>query len=159
MTRPTILVADLECESLKPTMIHMVGILDFHTDEFCDYHGDEVVDGLLRLAEADKIIFYNGTGYDVPVISKLTNGLVNIRKDQIIETLDLSRAYCKLKNHKLATWGEMFDFPKGDHSDFTKWSPEMSTYCERDCRLTKKVFSLLNEMAIEHGRTSLLEVA
>ena len=137
----------------------MVGVLDYDTDEFYDYHDEEVVDGLIRLSEADRIIFYNGRGYDVPVIERLTNGLVTLRPSQIIETLDLSRRYCKLDNHKLKTWGSMFDFPKGDHSDFTKWSPEMSLYCERDCRLTKLVFNFLNDMAVEQGRACLIESA
>ncbi len=156
----SILIADLECESLKPTTIHMVGVLDYDTDEFYDYHGDEVVDGLLRLQEADRIIFYNGRGYDVPVIEKLTAGLVTISPTQIIETLDLSRRYVhNLENHKLKTWGEVFDFPKGDHNDFTKWSPEMSIYCERDCRLTKLVFNFLNGLGVEQGAQCLIESA
>jgi len=155
----SLLIADLECDSLKPTTIHMVGVLDYDSDEFYDYHGDEVVDGLLRLAEAKKVIFYNGRGYDVPVIERLTNGLVKIKPSQIIETLDLSRKYAKLDSHKLKTWGDLFGFPKGDHTDFTKWSPAMSIYCERDCRLTKLVFNLLNELAVEQGRPCLVESA
>jgi hypothetical protein len=152
-----ILVADLECNSLHPSIIHMVGILDYITDEFHDYHEDDVAEGLLRLSTADKIIFYNGVGYDVPVIKRLTSGLVTIKRDKIIEVLDLSRSLVKLPNHKLKQWGELFDFPKGDHTDFSKWSPSMSAYCERDCRLTKKVFDLLNEMNVEKGRQNLLE--
>lgn len=152
-----ILVADLECESLRPSIIHMVGILDYETDEFIDYHGADVSDGLLRLAKADKIIFYNGKGYDVPVISRLTDGLINLQPNQIIEVLDLSRRLVEMQNHKLKTWGEIFDFPKGDHTDFTKWSPNMSVYCERDCRLTKKVFDFLCLMAIEQGQGTLVE--
>jgi hypothetical protein len=153
----TILIADLECDSLRPSVIHMVGVLDYESDEFYDYHGDEVVDGLMRLAEADRVVFYNGKGYDVPVIERLTEGLVIFRPEQIVECLDLSRRYVSMKNHKLKSWGELFDFPKGDHTDFTKWSKSMSIYCERDCRLTKLVFNLLNDMAIEKGHRSLIE--
>jgi len=153
----TILIADLECDSLHPSTIHMVGILDYFSDEFHDYHGDEIVDGLIRLQQADAVIFYNGKGYDIPVIERLTNGLVTFRPEQIIECLDLSRRYVKMKNHKLRTWGEMFGFPKGDHNDFTKWSNNMSIYCERDTRLTKLVFDLLNDLAIEKGRSCLVE--
>lgn len=152
-----ILIADLECDSLKPSTIHMVGVLDYFTDEFTDYNGDEVVDGLIRLSEADLVIFYNGKGYDIPVIERLTNGLITFRPDQIIECLDMSRKLVTMENHKLKTWGEIFEFPKGDHTDFTKWSKNMSVYCERDCRLTKKVFDILNEIAIERGSTCLLE--
>lgn len=155
----SVLIADIECDSLKPTTIHMVGVLDYFTDEFIDYNGDNVAEGLIRIAEASQVIFYNGLGYDVPVIERLTEGMISLKKDRIIECLDLSRKYVTMKNHKLATWGELFDFPKGDHTDFTKWSPEMSVYCERDCRLTKKVFDILNELAIEKGSPNLLRYA
>lgn len=154
----SILIADLECDSLKPSKIHLVGVLDYHTDEFTDYNGDNVAEGLVRIASADKVIFYNGLGYDVPVIERLTEGLVVFDRKRIIECLDLSRRYVTMKNHKLKTWGEMFDFPKGDHTDFTKWSPNMSVYCERDCRLTKLVFNLLNELAMENGSPNLLKI-
>jgi len=153
-----ILIADLETDSLRPSTIHMVGLLSYTTDEFFDYHGEEgVAEGLMRMAEADMLIFYNGVGYDLPVIERLTEGLIKIPKTKIIETLDLSRRYASLPNHKLKQWGEIFDFPKGDHKDFSKWTPEMGVYCERDCRLTKKVFDLLNEMAIEKGHGDLLK--
>ena len=153
----SVLIADLECDSLKPSVIHMIGVVDWATDEFTDYHGDEIADGLLRLEAADKVIMFNGRGYDVPVIERLTNGLVHIGEDKLIEVLDLSRRYAELPNHKLATWGELFDFPKGDYHDFSRYTTAMSVYCERDCRLTKKVFDLLNEMAMERGRQDLLE--
>lgn len=152
----SVLITDIECDSLKPTTIHMVGVLDYHTDTFTDYHGDDVAEGLIRIAEASQVIFYNGLGYDVPVIERLTEGMISFKRDRIIECLDLSRKYVTMKNHKLSTWGELFDFPKGDHTDFTKWSPEMSVYCERDCRLTKKVFDILNDIAIEKGEQNLL---
>lgn len=152
----SVLIADIECESLKPTTIHMVGILDYFTDTFTDYHGDDVAEGLVRLASASQVIFYNGIGYDVPVIERLTEGMIMFERTRIIECLDLSRKYVTMKNHKLATWGELFDFPKGDHNDFTKWSPEMSVYCERDCRLTKKVFDILNELGMEKGSPNLI---
>lgn len=155
----SVLIADIECDSLKPTTIHMVGVLDYFTDEFIDYNGDNVAEGLIRISEASQVIFYNGLGYDVPVIERLTEGMISLKKDRIIECLDLSRKYVTMKNHKLATWGELFDFPKGDHTDFSKWSPEMSIYCERDCRLTKKVFDILNELAIEKGSPNLLRYA
>ena len=151
-----ILIADIECDSLKPSVIWMVGTLNYHTDEYISYHGDTLVDGLLALESADKLIFYNGTGYDVPVIERLTEGLIKINKKRIIECLTLSRRFTTLKNHKLKTWGEMFDFPKGDHSDFSKYSPEMDIYCERDCRLTKLIFDLLNDISMEQGNESLI---
>lgn len=151
-----VLIADLECDSLRPSTIHMVGVLCLKTDQFTDYNGDRVAEGLVRIAEAKQVIFYNGLGYDVPVIERLTDGLVTFERERIIECLDLSRKLVKMKNHKLITWGDVFDFPKGDYHDFTRYTPEMSVYCERDCRLTKKVFEFLNEFGMEQGSPNLL---
>jgi hypothetical protein len=152
-----VLITDLECDSLKPSTIHMVGVLNYFTDEYMSYHGDNVVDGLLEIESADLLIFYNGTGYDIPVIERLTNGLVKINRSKVIEVLNMSRRYVTMENHKLKQWGKLFGFPKGDHSDFSKYSPEMDIYCERDCRLTKMVFDILNEIAMEKGNKCLIE--
>ena len=152
-----ILIADIETDSLKPSTIHMVGLLDYHTDEFFDYHGEELVDGLLRMAEADILILYNGIGYDIPVIEKLTNGLIKFNRKRIIEVLNLSRKLVQLENHKLKTWGNMFENYKGDHKDFSKYSVEMSEYCAQDCRLTKQTFDFLNELGIDKGHGNVLQ--
>lgn len=155
---PIILVGDIETNAIHmPTDLWMVGVLDYFTDEFTAYHGDDVPEGLMRLAEADLVIGHNFKGYDVKNIERMTNRLVTFDVRKIVDTLDLSKRHAKLENHKLKTWGQLFDFPKGDIDDFSRWDPRMIPYCERDCRLTKKVFDLLNEMAVEKGATCLLE--
>lgn len=155
-----ILIGDIETDAIHmPRNLWMVGVLDYVTDEFTAYHGDDVPEGLLRLAEADMAIGHNFKGYDVKNIERMTNGLVKFDVTRIVDTLDLSRKYAKLENHKLKTWGEMFDFPKGDYTDFSRFDPAMIPYCERDCRLTKKIFEFLNEMAVEKGAQCLLESA
>jgi hypothetical protein len=155
-----ILVGDIETNEIhNPSELWMVGVLDYFTDEFTAYHGDDVPEGLLRLAEADVVIGHNFKGYDAKNIERMTNYLVKFDRDRIIDTLDLSKANARLDNHKLKTWGEMFGYPKGDWTDFSRWDPGMIPYCERDCRLTKKVFDFLNELAVERGAVCLLENA
>ena len=152
-----IIVADLETNSLNPDTIWMAGILDFHTNEFFDYNGENLVDGLIRMAEADVLITFNGYGYDLPVVEKLTEGLITFEKERHIDVLKLSRKFADLPDHKLKRWGDMFGMPKGDHTDFSKYSPEMSKYCQRDCRITKEAFVFLNELSVEKGNTCLLK--
>lgn len=152
----SILIADIETNDLDPNIIWMVGVLDYKTDVFTSYHGDDVAVGILRLLEADRVIFYNGLGFDVPVMERLTEGLAKFDRQKIIECLNLSRSYVSMANHKLATWGEIFGFPKGDHSDFSRYSEEMRAYCERDCRLTKMIFEFLHEQHIKRGKKTLL---
>jgi hypothetical protein len=153
-----ILVGDLETDAIHmPRNIWMVGVLDWRTNEFTAYHGDDVVDGLLRLAEADLTIGHNWRSYDVKNIERMTNKLVTFDQRRVIDTLEMSRRQVKLPDHKLKTWGEIFEFPKGDYSDFSRFDPAMIPYCERDCRLTKLIFDFLNEQGVVEGRQNLLE--
>jgi DNA polymerase III alpha subunit (gram-positive type) len=153
-----ILIGDIETNAIHmPHSIWMVGVLDWRSNEFTAYHGDNVVDGLLRLAEADVTLGHNWRQYDVKNIERMTDRLVTFDQSKIIDTLELSRKLCKLKDHKLKTWGEMFGFPKGDYTDFSRFRPEMIEYCKRDCEITKMVFDFLNELAMEKGRQNLLE--
>jgi hypothetical protein len=162
-----VLIADLECESLKPSIIHMLGILDYTSDKFTPHIGEEEVsDGLIRLVNADLVIFHNGFGYDIPVIEKLTEGLIVLDQSKIIDTLKLSRKFFPElskerggSGHSLEVWGEIFDFPKGDWKKFDKFYPEMVPYCERDCRLTRKIFDFTNELAMSQGQPNMLEIA
>jgi hypothetical protein len=140
-----ILIGDLETNGLKPDRIWMVGVLDYHTDEYVSYIGDDEVPlGLMRLAEADRVIGHNFRGYDARVIKKLTNGLIEIDNDRIDDTVEISRAlFPELENHKLATWGEILGFPKLDSPLFETFTPKMIPYCERDCRLNKVLYDFL----------------
>jgi hypothetical protein len=139
--RMVTLVGDLECDSLKPSTIYVVGVLDYDTDIFRAYTGDAVSEGLMRLAEADIVIGHNFKGYDAKHIRILTEGIIDIPNDKIIDTLDLSRAaYPEWKSHKLETWGLFLGYPKIYFKDFSKFDPKMVPYCQQDCVITKKVF-------------------
>lgn len=155
---PKILVGDIETDAIHmPHNIWMVGVLDWTTDEFTAYHGEDVAEGLLRLQEADLLIGHNFRGYDAKNIRRMTDGLVSLDNSKIMDTMELGRRLVKMPDHKLKSWGEIFDFPKGDFKDFSRFSPEMIPYCERDCRLTKKVFDFLNELNVQKSRQNLLE--
>lgn len=137
-----ILVADLETNGLKPSRIWMVGILDYKTNEFTSYVGeDEVPIGLMRIAEAERVIGHNFRGYDKKVIEKLTDGLITLDNARIDDTVEISRSlFPTLQNHKLATWGEIFGYPKLDFNNFDEWDPLMIPYCQRDCELNKVLY-------------------
>jgi len=95
------------------------------------------------LNQADTIIGHNIIGYDIPAINKLAT--TQVSKDvKIVDTLILSRLAYYDKDpsfsHSLRAYGERFKFPKGDHSDWTKYSPEMDAYCKQDVDVTVKVY-------------------
>lgn len=117
----SVLIADIECESLKPTTIHMVGILDYFTDTFTDYHGDDVAEGLVRLASASQVIFYNGIGYDVPVIERLTEG-INPLNHRIVEARENKEIIINFKKRHKAL-GRFWAVP---HSGFNVHCIEFS---------------------------------
>lgn len=140
-----ILIADLETDGFDPTRIWVVGILDYGTGEYRSYTGDDVVEGLVRLMEAGLVVGHNFKKFDAAQIRRLTDGLIDIPNDRIYDTYEKSsKIFGKhVKKHGLRAWGELFEFEKGDHSDFSRLSPEMITYCERDVRITAKLFELL----------------
>lgn len=49
------------------------------------------------------------------------------------------------EGHSLASWGVRLGYEKQDWDDFTQFSKGMSEYCERDCRLTAKVYEELKD--------------
>lgn len=139
-----ILVADIETDGLKPTIIWMVGVLDYETMEFTAYVGDDVADGLMRIQEADLVIGHNFRGYDKKYIEILTESIVTLDDDNIHDTLEMSRRlFPELKSHKLSEWGEILGYPKLDYNDFGTFSTEMIPYCERDCVITKYLYDFL----------------
>ena len=98
------------------------------------------------LNTATTLVGHNIIGYDIPALNKL--GTKNVSKDiKIIDTLILSRlAYYDADfsfSHSLNAYGQRLGFPKGDHSDWTRYSPEMDEYCKRDVDVTVKVLQHL----------------
>ncbi|RYD68253.1 MAG: hypothetical protein EOP83_01170 [Verrucomicrobiaceae bacterium] len=139
----TTLVADLETDGLKPKKIHMVGIMDFDTKEYTSYIGeDEVPVGLMRLAEADRVVGHNLRSFDAKVIKDLTEGLIVIPDDKIDDTLEIGRMlFPQLENHKLKTYGEILGFPKFEYEGgWGEFTPEMAPYCQRDVELTAALY-------------------
>lgn len=139
----TTLIADLETDGIKPNRIWMVGIKDHDTGEYTSYVGDdEVPIGLMRLMEADIVVGHNFKGYDAKVIKKLTDGLIEIPKEKIIDTCELSRSmFPQMPNHKLESWGEIFNFPKIKYDKgFEQFHPEMVPYCKQDVELNAVLY-------------------
>lgn len=145
----TIFIADTETNGIhNPSIIWVLGILDYETNEYTSYTGDQIPDGLLRLAEADVIIGHNWRKYDAIHITRLTDGLITFPDEKVVDTLELSRKLVRMNSHSLDTWGEFFQLPKIKDTipGFDVFHPNMVPYCQRDCEITTRVFSLLTEM-------------
>lgn len=141
-----ILVFDLECNGFKPSEIFMIGIFCLRTRIYTLYLKDEIYVALMRLEAASLVIGHNIRGFDLPVIERLTEGLVVIPKEQVLDTLDLSRLlFPELKTHKLKDWGEIFGFPKLEWTKFDKFYFEMIEYMERDVMLNVMIYEFFVE--------------
>lgn len=101
-------------------------------------------EGLKRLKEADLVVFHNGLNYDVLVLQKLYGEDV-IDPAKTYDTLVAARLFDPeaKDGHSLEAWGERMGFPKGNHSDFSKWSQEMEDYCVRDVEVLERLYLML----------------
>jgi len=151
----TVLVSDIETNGYTPNTIWVCTIVDFHTDECKSYYGDAVAEGLVRLAEADYVVGHNFRQYDAKVIHDLTEGLVTIQPERIIDTLELSRSlFPDRPKHSLSFWGEVLGYPKLIFNEFQTFSPRMVEYCERDTKLNKLLFDFFLQYMREAGTTA-----
>jgi DNA polymerase I-like protein with 3'-5' exonuclease and polymerase domains len=90
-------------------------------------------------------VFHNGIGFDVPVLNRLWG--VAFDKGSVVDTLVLSRLSDPSRSggHSLRNWGNILGFAKGDHSDWTRLTPDMIDYCMRDTEVTQAVHEALQK--------------
>jgi len=122
---------------------------------FSDYDNtlQSTQDGLDYLQKADVLIGHNIIGYDIPAI-KIVTGLDLIEK-KCYDTLIMSQMLRYKRNHKhgLKGWGEKLGDSKLSYNDWTKYTPEMLTYCIQDVQLNTQVYEeLVKEFKQFHGK-------
>lgn len=139
---------DIEANGLKPDEIFMIVITDLLTRERKTYVGlDEVCQAIARLMEARMVVGHGIKIYDLKVMKKLAGA--NFDDVIAVDTVEMSRDLCELKNHKLETWGEMVGLPKLPSPPFDVFTEQMVPYCERDVDLNVLVFDTLVEVLLE----------
>ena len=99
------------------------------------------------LNTATELVGHNIIGYDIPVINLLSSSVGIDTSIRLIDTIVLSKlAYYNVdKSFKfsLEAFGERLGFPKGTHSDWSKYSKEMEEYCIQDVMVTAKLLTHL----------------
>jgi DNA polymerase I-like protein with 3'-5' exonuclease and polymerase domains len=119
---------------------------------------DRIEFGLSVLAKATCLIAHNGINYDLPVLEKLYGFTPDC---PVYDTIIMSKMWNADLNggHSLESWGERFKFPKGEHTDWSKYTDAMGEYCLQDCRVTAKVFDYLQSKVDVNGKPYRLEAA
>jgi DNA polymerase I-like protein with 3'-5' exonuclease and polymerase domains len=114
------------------------------TKEWINYR--DATELVVEINTATCIVGHNIIGYDIPALNRLSN--IPINKDiDIVDTLILGRlAYYdkdKTFKHSLDAYGQLLGFPKGSHSDWSKYSKEMDDYCKQDVAVSVKLYQHL----------------
>lgn len=139
-------ILDLEGNGYNPTKIWLVVCMDVATCQ--TYIFRNLTDDEFELARFKSFalgvhywIGHNVLGYDCPVLQRLLGIDLAATGATILDTFITSKLVDYPRDgHSVANYGEEFGIPKGDHSDFTRWSLEMETYCIRDCEITRRIY-------------------
>ena len=150
----TTAIVDIETDSLDASLIHCIVARNYSNGKEKVWVGDECKDFASWSKMIDKFIMHNGISFDAPILNRLTGS--NIKLSQVRDTLIESQLYNPVRDggHSLSSWGERLNFPKGDYTDFTMYTPEMLEYCKQDVRLTHKVAQQLEEDGKSFSRQS-----
>ena len=86
---------------------------------------------------------HNGFGFDYRVLRDLWD--IVIPESNQRDTLVLSRLASPSRDggHGLSAWGDVLGYAKGDHTDWSQYSPAMLEYCKRDVQLSCHVLRKL----------------
>jgi DNA polymerase I-like protein with 3'-5' exonuclease and polymerase domains len=154
------LVFDIESDGLKEdvTQVWCIGIINIDTGEEVLIESDRLEFGLSVLAKATCLIAHNGINYDLPVLEKLCGFTPDC---PVYDTIIMSKMWNAdlTGGHSLESWGERFKFPKGEHTDWSKYTDAMGEYCLQDCRVTAKVFDYLQSKVDVNDKPYRLEAA
>lgn len=143
---------DIEADSLTPTVIWCCVIKNKQSQQVWRFVNDgsaTIYHELKKFIEQrllDDAYFcgHNLISFDAPCLARLADAVIPL--DRQFDTLVLSYLYNPALEggHSLESYGGRLKFLKGSFSDWSKFSPEMLIYCERDVDLTELVFEALS---------------
>lgn len=139
-------VIDIEANGLKkPTQIWCIVCKDIDTGDLHVFRRPsqvpEEAERFRNLGlDVTRWIGHNLLGYDLPVLQSILG--ITIPVENVVDTLVVSKLLDYPRDgHSLEHYGEEFKFPKGNISDFSKYSEELVTYCVNDVHLNHKVYT------------------
>jgi len=148
------IVFDIETDGLKPTKLWCI-VAKSTTGEIKKFPPNKIKEGIEYLQSADTLVGHNITGYDIPVIKKLT-GIELTNK--VYDTLVVSRLAnpAQENGHSLKNWGFKTGYHKLESPDsFEEYTPEMLKYCSQDVLLNELVYERLQKDTEIFGKESI----
>lgn len=148
-----VLIADTETNGFLPTMtkVHMIQIGEVDDDKV-DVYADQpgyrpIAEGLARLKAADRIVFHNGTRFDIHAINKIYPG--TLKPEQIWDSLVVARLlYPDIKAHSLDDWGNRLGIKKLKYDGgFERFNEDMVKYGRQDIVVGRALYKKLLERA------------
>lgn len=143
-------IGDIETDGLQPTRIHCLVILDTESGGFSTYTDSAMVMDDMDSYRGQRLVFHNGLGFDIPVLSKLW-GIDLHSECEIVDTYVVSKLvrYPKFSTHSLEELGRSNGEKKSLFTDWNTYTPEMLEYCKQDVRVTYKVYKELERFVID----------
>lgn len=183
-TLPKYVVFDIEADGLLDTVskVHCICTVDQDGVER-SFGPDQIEAGLRYLSSAAALVGHNILGYDLVVLEQLHGWTPRAGMEPGIDIIDTEvqgRLHYPAINdqdygwakknrgflpylwgrHSLEAWGYRLGYLKGTYgktADFTKFTPELLEYCQRDVRLNRLLLQTLLEkptsqlsMELEH---------
>ena len=144
--------ASIDIETnLAHTIIWMAYVYYHDTEELIECrNAREFVNAMNGV---DVVSGWNIIGFDLLMLERIW-GFTLSKDVQVIDGMLLSRLYnpSRAGGHALATYGQQFNFPKGDFKDFDgpaedeteeEWLTRMGVYCGQDTKLDAKACNFL----------------
>lgn len=149
---------DIEADDLldKATTIWCVCLENILTGEQKSFTDDKFAEFCAnpRLV----LIGHNFLAYDLVMLNRFWGCRIPVTR--VVDTFVLSQVYnpsyakpkgCKKGPHSLEAWGMRLGYPKDKFNDFSRYTPEMLSYCQNDAGLTAQLYRKLAERMLQVG--------
>lgn len=157
------LLFDIETDGYleQTTRLFCVVAYDTDTKTWHEFGEDRLDDAIALLRDyPGRLCAHNGFGFDGPAIQKLYG--LELTYPRLIDSLALVRmAYTGIESvavvdrdgkrqfetHSIEAWGRRLNVPKGEHSDFTRYTPELLAYCRKDVEVLRTLMEHVQQDA------------
>ena len=133
---------DIEGDPIPSTRIWCVVAVNCDTRETVTMTAYDEIKAFFseKREEGCKFVGHNIIGYDAPTLNRIIGTRLSIT--DLVDTMVLSMVYSPSFSggHSLGNWGTKLSMAKGEHTDFSRYSEEMLTYCIQDTMICREIF-------------------